>query len=94
MLRHSVQKPTRTTVAAVDDIPIAAYEVVKKVEVFALLQENPLHVALTVACDVSENTIVSNVCHIVAIYGVLVEEIIEEQESIFIKEKSVNLVIV
>ena len=49
MLRHSVQKPTRTTVAAVDDIPIAAYEVVKKVEVFALLQENPLHVALTVA---------------------------------------------
>ena len=81
-------------VATIDDVTIAVNEVVEEVEMLTLFQKNSVHIPPAVCCDVSEKTVVSNVCHIMSIYGVVGEECVEEHQCVPVDEKSVNFVVV
>ena len=81
-------------VAAIDDVTVASHKVFEKVVVLDASQKNPMQMSFAALCDVTERSMVSHVGHIMTIYGVVVEEGVEENQSVSVDQKSIDLMFV
>ena len=91
-MRSSTVCVQKQTIATVDDSSIAAYEVFEEMVVQRIFNKNTMHVTPLVGCDVGEMTVVANEGHIIAIYGVIVVESVEEDQCVSVEKESVNFV--
>ena len=83
----------KQTVTTADHIPVASDKILEKMVVVGLFDKNTMRVIFLLSRNVGDETVVTDVRNIMTIYGVVVVECVEENQSISVQQETVDFVI-